>query len=178
MSSQNEAEIPELTPDCERCVALCCVALPFDKSEWFAYDKSAGEPCRHLNDDNRCGIHDRLHESGFGGCARFNCFGAGQRVTQYIFGGQDWRNDKRIALEMYEAFHKLRQVHELLAMLLAAEKLPLSRQDKARITELRSPLLPVIPWRKGDLQRLDVGSAKSDVQLFLAGLKDTPGLRD
>jgi hypothetical protein len=72
----------ELTADCARCVGLCCVLLPFARSADFAFDKPAGEACHHLATDHRCGIHDRLLESGMRGCVAYDCFGAGQAVTQ------------------------------------------------------------------------------------------------
>jgi hypothetical protein len=72
----------ELTADCTRCVGLCCVVLPFSRSADFAFDKPAGTPCRHLAADSRCGIHDRLRESGMRGCVAYDCFGAGQSVTE------------------------------------------------------------------------------------------------
>jgi hypothetical protein len=72
----------ELTADCTRCVGLCCTVLPFARSAAFAFDKPAGTPCRHLAADARCGIHDRLRESGMRGCVAYDCFGAGQSVTE------------------------------------------------------------------------------------------------
>ena len=71
----------ELTADCSRCVGLCCTVLPFSRSADFAFDKPAGTPCRHLA-DARCGIHDRRRESGMRGCVAYDCFGAGQSVTE------------------------------------------------------------------------------------------------
>ena len=72
----------DLVADCSRCVGLCCVVLPFQRSVDFAFDKAPGEPCRHLAGDHRCTIHDRLLESGMRGCVAYDCFGAGQAVTQ------------------------------------------------------------------------------------------------
>jgi hypothetical protein len=72
----------ELTADCARCVGLCCVVLPFSRSADFAFDKPAGTPCRHLTADARCRIHDRLGASGMRGCVAYDCFGAGQSVTE------------------------------------------------------------------------------------------------
>jgi len=37
-----------LRADCERCFGLCCVVPAFARSADFAFDKAAGEPCRHL----------------------------------------------------------------------------------------------------------------------------------
>lgn len=116
-------ELPVLRADCTRCVGLCCVALPFTASSDFATDKDAGTPCRHLQPDDRCGIHDRLRAEGFRGCTVFDCFGAGQRVTA-AFGGRNWRDDAATAGEMFSAFAVLRALHELLWHLAQALALP------------------------------------------------------
>ena len=109
-----------LRPDCARCVALCCVAPAFDAEQGFGYDKPAREPCRHLHSDNRCGIHPALVAQGFSGCASFNCFGAGQRVTA-LFEGCDWRASPGNATRMFERYSRLRTLHELLAMATLAQ---------------------------------------------------------
>jgi hypothetical protein len=76
-----QPSVVELVADCSRCLGLCCVLLPFARSAEFAFDKAAGETCRHLAADHRCGIHARLREKGMRGCAAYDCFGAGQSVT-------------------------------------------------------------------------------------------------
>jgi uncharacterized protein YjbI with pentapeptide repeats len=103
-----------LRADCERCFGLCCVAPAFAASADFAIDKDAGRPCPHLRSDFRCGIHDHLRQRGFPGCAGYDCFGAGQKVAQVTFGGQDWRRSPRTARRMFEVFTIMRQLHELL----------------------------------------------------------------
>ena len=100
--------------DCTRCVALCCVAPAFSASADFAIDKAAGEPCPNLCADFRCSIHDWLRPRGFGGCAAFDCLGAGQKIAQVTFGGRDWRADPALAAPMFAAFAVMRQLHELL----------------------------------------------------------------
>jgi hypothetical protein len=111
---------PELQADCANCFGLCCVALPFTRSADFAFDKPAGEPCRHLQPGFGCGIHDRLRPSGFAGCTVYDCFGAGQRIAQVTFGGRDWRAHPELAAPMFEAFSVLRQLHEMLVYLTEA----------------------------------------------------------
>jgi len=113
----------DLRADCARCVALCCVAPAFAASADFAVDKPAGQPCRNLRPDFRCGIHDRLRPSGFPGCTVYDCFGAGQKVAQ-AFGGRDWRRHPEIARPMFDAFTAMRPLHELLWYLAAAARLP------------------------------------------------------
>jgi hypothetical protein len=109
-----------LAADCSRCVGLCCVAPAFAASEDFALDKPAGDPCPNLQDDNRCGIHVRLRESGFAGCVVFDCFGAGQRVTQELLPGTDWRTGEADATAMFGAFTVAWPLHELLWYIRAA----------------------------------------------------------
>ncbi|MYW64136.1 pentapeptide repeat-containing protein [Streptomyces sp. SID8379] len=104
----------ELLADCGSCFGLCCVALPFAKSHDFAADKNAGTPCRNLQDDFRCGIHTRLRDEGYPGCTVFDCFGAGQKISQVTFEGISWRERPGSARTMTEVFPVMRQLHELL----------------------------------------------------------------
>jgi hypothetical protein len=95
---------------------MCCVATSFDASEDFAIAKPAGVGCRYLRRDCRCAIHDRLVERGFGGCAIYDCYGAGPRVTR-AFAGRPGCDPERD-----EAFLILRVVHELLWLLTQAAR--------------------------------------------------------
>jgi uncharacterized protein YjbI with pentapeptide repeats len=104
----------DLRADCAQCFGLCCVAPAFVASADFAITKPAGRPCPNLGADFGCGIHDGLRGSGFGGCAVYDCFGAGQKVAQVTFGGRDWRGAPEIAEQMFGAFAAVRQLHELL----------------------------------------------------------------
>ncbi|WP_076262388.1 pentapeptide repeat-containing protein [Intrasporangium flavum] len=120
MGAPPSGVLPELVPDCSRCFGLCCVALPLTRSADFPVDKPAGEPCRNLLADDRCGIHDRLRETGWKGCTVFDCFGAGQQVSQVTFGGVSWRDAPGTAASMFAVLPVLRQVHEVLALLTEA----------------------------------------------------------
>ena len=114
----------DLGADCDSCVGLCCVALTFVRSADFAFDKPAGEPCRHLDGDRLCTIHDRLRPSGFKGCTVYDCFGAGQKVTQQLFDGRSWRAEPGLGPQMFAAFSVVRRLHELLWYLDRALDLP------------------------------------------------------
>jgi uncharacterized protein YjbI with pentapeptide repeats len=103
-----------LLADCSHCFGLCCVALPFSASADFAIDKPAGHACPNLQQDFRCGIHQTLRTKGFPGCTVFECFGAGQKVAQQTFHGQDWRQAPATATQMFDVFRVMRQLHELL----------------------------------------------------------------
>ena len=107
---------PELVADCSRCFALCCVLLPYPRDAGFGADKPGGVPCHHLASDDRCGIHADLRERGWSGCAIFDCFGAGQHVSQVTYGGTSWREHDDLG-EMAAVLSVVRRVHELLAHL-------------------------------------------------------------
>ncbi|MER7398689.1 pentapeptide repeat-containing protein [Streptomyces sp. NPDC000151] len=117
----------DLKADCAQCFGLCCVALPFAASNDFAVDKDAGTPCANLRADFRCGIHAQLRDKGFRGCTVFDCFGAGQQVSQVTFGGQDWRQAPGTARRMFAVFPVMRQLHELLAYVTEALDRPEAR---------------------------------------------------
>jgi uncharacterized protein YjbI with pentapeptide repeats len=132
--------VPEgLRADCQNCFGLCCVALPFAASADFAITKAPGQPCPNLQQDNRCGIHSTLRERGFPGCTVFDCFGAGQQVSQVTFGGTDWRGSPGTAKQMFQVFPVMRQLHELLWYLTEALTLPaastLHQQLRAALEE-------------------------------------------
>ncbi|MFE7586041.1 pentapeptide repeat-containing protein [Streptomyces gardneri] len=169
---RNRSTVPEtrdsaLRGDCANCFGLCCVALPFAKSADFAVDKSSGEPCRNLQEDFRCGIHTRLRPSGFQGCTVYDCFGAGQRVSQVTFGGVSWREAPETARQMYEVFPVVRQLHELLRYLTEALALPAARPLH---TELRAALARVEELTGGTpdaLEKLDVTPVRAEVNPLL-----------
>lgn len=120
-----------LRADCSRCAGLCCVALAFARSADFALDKPAGDPCVHLEPDDRCSIHPHLSERGFRGCTVFDCFGAGQQVTQHLFGGGTWRGDAATGGAMLAVFPVVRALHELLWLLDEAQSIPAASPIRA-----------------------------------------------
>ncbi|MFH8435709.1 pentapeptide repeat-containing protein [Streptomyces sp. NPDC018007] len=122
-----------LRGDCANCFALCCVALTLTASSDFAIDKAAGRPCTHLQDDFRCGIHTRLRPKGFPGCTVYDCFGAGQKVSQETHGGRDWRSSPDLAAQMFQVFPVMRQLHELLWYLTEALARPEARPLRAEL---------------------------------------------
>jgi uncharacterized protein YjbI with pentapeptide repeats len=107
-------EIPVLQADCSRCFGLCCVVPAFTASADFAFSKPAEKACRNLTPDSRCGIHAGLRDQGFSGCTVYDCFGAGQHLSQGTFAGRDWRTGRATARTMFGAFPVMRQLHELL----------------------------------------------------------------
>jgi len=111
-----------LRADCSRCAGLCCVVHAFYSVQGFAFDKPAHCACRYLTLENRCAIHARLASRGFPGCVAFDCYGAGQRVTQELFNGMNWRTlDETKVQTIFSAYTSCLTLHRLMAMLALAE---------------------------------------------------------
>jgi hypothetical protein len=160
-----------LRADCARCAALCCVTLAFDRSHLFAIDKAAGEPCQHLTAQDRCGIYAERGRRGFAGCAAYDCLGAGQRVTQEIFGGRSWQANPALAQAMFDAFGVMRQIHELLSMLRTATRLPLTAVQAERLHQLQDQLQPARGWSLESLAAFEHGRIPAEVDAFLKSLR-------
>lgn len=154
-----------LRPDCGRCAALCCVALAFDRGALFGFDKAAGEACAHLTVCGRCAIHRSRARRGFGGCVGYDCLGAGQRVTQDLFGGRTWRDDPALLAPMSEAFVVVRRAHDLLMLLRQARRLPLSGNERRRSAELAASLVAA------EASATEVAGLEVEARGFLRGLR-------
>jgi uncharacterized protein YjbI with pentapeptide repeats len=115
-----------LKPQCEKCFGLCCVALYFSAQDGFPADKAAGTPCQNLDADFRCKIHEQLGAKGLKGCTAYECFGAGQQVSQVTFAGKSWRQEPSSAKSIFEAFLIMQQLHEICWYLTEAQSFSLS----------------------------------------------------
>ncbi|MEU1128672.1 pentapeptide repeat-containing protein [Streptomyces sp. NPDC005900] len=156
-----------LRAECGDCFGLCCVALAFSASSDFAVDKDAGKPCTNLQADFRCGIHRELRGKGFRGCTVYDCFGAGQHVSQGTFGGRDWRAEPATARQMFEVFPVMRQLHELLWYLAEARTLP---QAEPIRPDLEKALARTEELTRGSAEAVavtDVAAHREDVNVLL-----------
>lgn len=156
-----------LQADCGSCFGLCCVALPFSASADFAVDKEAGRPCRNLQQDFSCGIHSRLRREGFPGCTVFDCFGAGQRVSQVTFAGRDWRRHPRTARAMFQVFPVMRHLHELLWYLTEALALPAARPLRGELEEALERIESLARGTTEEILALDVAAHRGEVSALL-----------
>lgn len=161
----------EAKADCDRCAALCCMALAFDTAQGFAIDKPNGVACPHLAAGDRCTIHDRRADEGFAGCVTFDCGGVGQYVTETVFAGRHWRGDDRLAGEMTAAFSILREVAALAELLEAAARWPLAPEDEARRLEGLCQLWPAEPWTPAALRAFAASGRAAEIRSFLRSLR-------
>ncbi|GGM24889.1 pentapeptide repeat-containing protein [Micromonospora yangpuensis] len=158
----------QLRADCFRCFALCCVAPAFAASADFALDKPAGRPCAHLAGDFRCGIHGQLRDRGFAGCTVFDCFGAGQQVSQVTYGGRSWRDQPRSAAQMFDTFAVQRHLHELLWYLTEAVALGPTEPLRGQLRRAVAETLRHTDASPAELLALDVDAHRATVNVLLS----------
>lgn len=156
-----------LSADCASCFGLCCVALPFAASADFAVDKPAGTPCTNLQQDFRCGIHGELRERGFTGCTVFECFGAGQKVSQLTFGGRDWRGSPDTARRMFAVFPVMRQLHELLWYLTEAAAMPAAAPIRTQLRRALDDTERLTEQGPEELAGVDVPALRAELNELL-----------
>ncbi|MEK4029099.1 MULTISPECIES: pentapeptide repeat-containing protein [Bacillaceae] len=156
-----------LHADCGSCFGLCCVALPFAASADFALNKDGGAPCSNLQTNFRCSIHKDLRQKGFRGCTVYECFGAGQKVSQIIFKGKDWRSAPETAKQMFDVFPIVQQLHEMLWYLteaLTLEAATLIHNELRSALEKTEQLTHLSPEA---IAELDLPAHRSDINLLL-----------
>ena len=142
-----------LKADCSACVALCCVAPPFDATQGFGFNKPAEKPCHHLCTGHRCGIHAELAEQGFSGCVAFDCLGAGQRLTALArqrFGSADWQARPDVARWLFASYPRVRQTQEWVARLSLAGALTDTAPLLALAAELEAEAAHWPDWRAAE----------------------------
>jgi len=171
-ASAPEVERHSLRADCESCFGLCCVAPAFSASADFAINKPAGQACPNLQPDFRCGIHTRLRKQGFQGCTVYDCFGAGQKVSQVTFGGQDWRRAPQTAQQMFKVFPIVRDLHELLWYVTEALTLGAARSLHGQLSRAQEETDRLTRQSPEVLVELDVDAHRQRINDLLLGASE------
>ncbi|MDD3323402.1 MAG: pentapeptide repeat-containing protein [Paludibacter sp.] len=109
------------------------------KTDGFPANKEAGIPCKNLMSDFCCTIHSNLVSKNMRGCLAYDCFGAGQKVTQVCYPNGDWKTNPGQANEIFDVFLIVFQLHQMLWYLVEALSLisdePLKSDIDALISE-------------------------------------------
>ncbi|WP_072691078.1 pentapeptide repeat-containing protein [Rhodococcus marinonascens] len=166
------SDLDALRPDCGSCFALCCTAFGFSRSEDFAIDKPAGSACRNLETDFSCGIHEGLRARGFRGCTVFDCFGAGQAVSQRVFSGVSWSERPETQREMFSAFKIMRQLHEMLWYLAEARTRTFDPDAADEARKLTSAIYALTGGNLDALLSADTGALHSAVRRTLMDISE------
>lgn len=172
MMFTNEEKINELRADCKKCFGLCCIALYFSASDGFPESKEAGKPCMNLQKDFTCSVHKNLRKSGLKGCTAYDCFGAGQKLAQVTYKGNDWRKSPEAAKKMFEAFLIMRQLHEMSWYLIQAYMLQTDKDIKEEINLLLKGTEDFTLMDADSILALDVDAHRNKVNIILKNTSD------
>jgi hypothetical protein len=139
----------------------------------FPEDKPAGRPCAQLDSAGRCAIHAERAAHGFIACAQFDCHGAGQWVTQRLFGGASWRDSPELLQDMAEAYrHWLPRFHAA-ALLEAA--LPRVRDEARALLASRIQRLLDVQAADGEFTRDPVALRRETITWIRPLLRESSG---
>lgn len=133
---ENIISLQSLKSDCSQCSGLCCTALFFSKMDGFPEDKQAEKPCSNLQKNYQCKIHGELEKKKMKGCIGYDCFGAGQQVTQSIYFGQTWQNTPGKAKEIFDVYIVVFQLYQIRYFLLESMSLLPAKILKSNIKSL------------------------------------------
>ncbi len=153
--------------NCGKCFGFCCVALYFSAFEGFPTNKEAGKPCLNLKSDFTCKIHKNLRKKGLKGCTAYDCFGAGQKVAQVTYAGQDWQQAPEVAEEMFEVFLIMRQLHEMLWYLTQAANVQTDEKIKTKLNSLISEMNNITQSTPEEIIKLDIEAYRDKVNYLL-----------
>lgn len=121
----------------------------------------------NLQPDFTCVIHAELRPRGWRGCTTFECFGAGQQVTQHTFGGVTWRDNPAVATAMFGAFESMRLIHEVRYYLRVLVEHPLPRRMLEQVRALDATAESLAAASTDTMAREPVESLRTQAGLLL-----------
>lgn len=162
--------LKKLKGNCSKCFGLCCVALFCSKTDGFPKDKEAGKPCINLQDDFKCKVHEDLNKKGYRGCIAYDCFGAGQIISQATFKGESWNDENKD--KMFQCFLIVRQICEMMHYLLQALKYQENNKIKSEIENVINETEKLIKSDTDSLLKIDLIVHRSKVNKLLKKTSD------
>ncbi|WP_342472694.1 pentapeptide repeat-containing protein [Metasolibacillus sp. FSL H7-0170] len=156
-----------LKADCTKCFGLCCTALNIVASSDFAMNKPAETPCSNLQKDFRCKIHKNLRAEGFKGCTVFDCLGAGQKVSQHTFDGQNWQDYPEVSQKMFRVFPIMQQLYEMIAFVAEALTYPISHSMRNQLDKQLGKLQSLTNMDADYLLALDIIGCRQPINELL-----------
>lgn len=126
----------KLVSDCSKCSGLCCIALYCFKSDGFPQNKPIGKPCINLMDNFKCKIHSDLERKGMRGCIGYDCFGAGQYLTEEVYCGVTWKTQPERVKEICDLYMLMYRMFQLRFFLYESRKMASSETLLPEIDQL------------------------------------------
>ena len=101
----------------------------------------------------------------------FDCFGAGQRITQETFGGRAWREAPEIAAAQFAVLPIMRQLHETLWHLAEAEQRAPALRDE--VLAARALTDRLAGGTAEELTALDIGAHRRKIGELLTRVSES-----
>ena len=152
--------------DCAKCSGLCCAALFFSDIDGFPYEKPAAVPCLHLMKDFMCDTYADLAQNGWKGCCSYDCFGAGNYVTDSLYQGKTWRDDASMKQDIFAVFLIVYQLHQMLFYLCEAAMLANHRTYRHQIDRYINEII-ALSESVDDLEKLDIEVLRGHINPLL-----------
>jgi uncharacterized protein YjbI with pentapeptide repeats len=164
---ENTILLQSMKADCSQCSGLCCTALFFSKIDGFPENKKAGKPCINLEKNFQCKIHGELEKRKMKGCIGYDCFGAGQQVTQIIYSGQTWQNTLEQAKEIFDVYNTVFQLYHIRFFLLEAMAILPAKMLRNDIKLLIDENEIICNSKPGDIMKFDTENYRNRANVFL-----------
>ena len=164
---ENTITLQSLKPDCSQCSGLCCTALFFSEMDGFPENKQAGKPCFNLHKNFRCKIHGELEKRKMKGCIGYDCFGAGQQVTQTIYSGQTWQNTPGLAKEIYDVYIAVFQLYQIRYFLLEVMSINPAKMLRNNIKPLIEENEIICNSKPQDILKFHIENYRKKANVFL-----------
>jgi len=153
--------------DCDKCSGICCVALYCMKTDGFPENKEAGVPCKHLMRNFHCDMYSDLADKNMKGCLVYDCFGAGQKVTQSCYPDEDWQKNSEKTNEIFQVFLIVFQLHQMAWYLLEALTLAADEHLESDIDTLITQNKQMTACTPAEILRIDIEEYRTRVNQVL-----------
>jgi hypothetical protein len=122
--------------------------------------------------DFRCDIHALLTAKKMKGCLAYDCFGAGQKVTQSYYDNENWKTNPDKADEIFRVFMKVFQLHQIAWYLLEALSFVKEEGLKADIDALIAENIQMTAGAAAEILAIDIAYYKVRVDQILKKVSD------
>lgn len=156
--------------NCENCSGLCCVALYCARTDGFPENKDAGIPCKYLNSNFQCKVHSQLIDMNMKGCLAYDCFGAGQKVSQDLFSNITWQSNQEKSNLIFDVFLLVFQLHQMEWYLLESLLLDTDKRFSENIEQLIFKIEHVLEKSYENILNFDISSFRLEVNHILKSI--------
>lgn len=121
----------------------------------------------HLQKDFRCQIHNELEHRNLKGCIGYDCFGAGQHVTQTIYAKQTWQSMPQSTKEIFDVFVVVFQLYQMRYFLLESMIIDPAKSLKGNISELLEENVMICNSHPSAILSFDIEDYRRRVNILL-----------